>query len=93
MENVHICNLVARGKTLAEAKAIASGKPQSKPEPKAPEPSKPAPSEVKTRLAESIKKHGGTPPPMSKSVKAFEAANAEAAAAELAKATEGDEEI
>ena len=75
--NLLICNLVAQGKSLHEARSIAAGKPADVEAPQESQPVKPAPSEVKKALAEKIEAAGGTAPAASKSIKAFEKALAD----------------
>ena len=76
--NLLICNLVARGKSLKEARAIAAGNPEAVEAPKESQPVKPAPSEIKRELSAKIEAAGGTAPAASKSVKVFEKALSDA---------------
>ena len=78
--NLLLCNLLARGHSLKEARALAEGKPAADEAPQESQPVKPAPSEIKKDLAAKIEAAGGIAPAASKSVKAFEKALADAEA-------------
>lgn len=80
-----LCNLVAKGKTVAEAKAIIAEKQKATEAPAEEEkaPPKPSAAEQKETIAAEIVALGGTPPESGSVAKFQEALDA-------LKATEGD---